>query len=287
VDLVGLRRKPPGTAQQRGRFTATLCDETARPRPGREPSPISTRSPGHAQPAQDARADRSPERYYLGAPLAAPGFGAHGGAFDTRSPARSRSSGHATKVQGHSWWSTTNPLNREMLVRRLLRMDLPRAAPRRREAAGDFAREPFDLVLLDILMPVRRRTSSRFSRTTRWCSPGKSSLGLQDGAWHIPEKSPICARSMRTCGAGRGKAAVHGGEFARPPSGAMSRASTGTFGSTWTTRTAAAWCGTENAAYKSEPCFSAGMNFNPQGFRWLACHDAEGSVLAYLRPGSV
>ena len=37
-----------------------------------------------------------------------------------------------------------------------------------------------------------------------------------------------------------------------------------------------------NQLYKSEPVLSRN-DFNPQGFRWLACHDADGSVLAYLR----
>ena len=37
-----------------------------------------------------------------------------------------------------------------------------------------------------------------------------------------------------------------------------------------------------NRLYTSEPVLSQN-DFNPQGFRWLSCQDADASVLAYLR----
>ena len=37
-----------------------------------------------------------------------------------------------------------------------------------------------------------------------------------------------------------------------------------------------------NRLYVQEPVLSRN-DLNPHGFRWLACHDSEGSVLAFLR----
>ena len=37
-----------------------------------------------------------------------------------------------------------------------------------------------------------------------------------------------------------------------------------------------------NRLYASEPVLSCN-DFSPQGFRWIACHDADASVVAWLR----
>jgi adenylate cyclase len=152
VDLVGLRRSLLGPLNSVVGYR-DLCDETAR-------------SLGLAETVSDlekiALATRNlrkmleqesfAENYYLGAPLAQSGSAPTVAPFDTRSPAKVTV---PTKVEGHILVVDDEPLNREMLVRRLLRMGFTASgAENGREALEIMAREPFDLVLLDILMPV-------------------------------------------------------------------------------------------------------------------------------------
>ncbi len=156
VDLVGLRRSLLGPLNSVVGYR-DLCDETAR-------------SLGFTETVSDlekiAQATRNlrkmleqesfAENYYLGTPLAQPGSAPTVAPFDTRSPAKvTVSPTTPTKVQGHILVVDDEPLNREMLVRRLLRMGFTaNGAENGKEALEILAREPFDLVLLDILMPV-------------------------------------------------------------------------------------------------------------------------------------
>ena len=156
VDLVGLRRSLLGPLNSVVGYR-DLCDETAR-------------SLGLTETVSDlekiALATRNlrkmleqesfAENYYLGTPLN-PGASAPTTApFDTRSPAKvTVGPTTPTKIQGHILVVDDEPLNREMLVRRLRRMGFTASgAENGREALEIMAREPFDLVLLDILMPV-------------------------------------------------------------------------------------------------------------------------------------
>jgi len=96
------------------------------------------------------------ERYYLGTPTVPVGSAPTMAPFDTRSPSKvTVSPTTPVKVQGHILVVDDEPLNREMLVRRLLRMGFTAGgAENGREALEILSRESFDLVLLDILMPV-------------------------------------------------------------------------------------------------------------------------------------
>ncbi len=112
---------------------------------------------------------------------------------------------------------------------------------------------------------------------------GKASMLYKMGAWHIPEKvANLRALYAHMWGWPGKKLLFMGSEFAQSAE--------------WNYAQSLDWhlCqyldheGTRlllrdlNALYANEPVLSRN-DFNPQGFRWLACDDAEGSVLAYLR----
>ncbi|MSU69783.1 MAG: 1,4-alpha-glucan branching protein GlgB [Opitutaceae bacterium] len=112
---------------------------------------------------------------------------------------------------------------------------------------------------------------------------GKASLLYKMGAWHISEKAANLRALYTHLWAWPGKKLLFmGGEFAQSAE--------------WSCTQSLDWHLCQyldhegvrllvrdlNKLYASEPVFSCN-DFNPQGFRWLACHDAEASVLAYLR----
>ncbi len=112
---------------------------------------------------------------------------------------------------------------------------------------------------------------------------GKASLLYKMGAWHIPEKAANLRALYGHMWGWPGKKLIFmGGEFAQTAE--------------WNYTTSLDWHLCQyldhegvrllvrdlNKLYTSEPVLSRN-DLNPQGFRWLACHDSEASVLAYLR----
>jgi 1,4-alpha-glucan branching enzyme len=112
---------------------------------------------------------------------------------------------------------------------------------------------------------------------------GKCSMLYKMGAWHIPEKAANLRALYAHMWAWPGKKLLFmGSEFGQS--------------SEWNYTTSLDWhlCQYHdhdgirllvrdlNKLYRAEPVLS--MNdLNPQGFRWIACYDADASVLAYLR----
>jgi 1,4-alpha-glucan branching enzyme len=112
---------------------------------------------------------------------------------------------------------------------------------------------------------------------------GKASMLFKMGAWHIPEK----AANLRAlyahmwCYPGK-KLLFMGGEFAQSHE--------------WNHAASLDWHLCQypdhegvrrivrdlNKLYVSEPVLSLN-DFNPHGFRWITCHDADANLIAYLR----
>ncbi|MEO7413768.1 MAG: alpha amylase C-terminal domain-containing protein, partial [Opitutaceae bacterium] len=112
---------------------------------------------------------------------------------------------------------------------------------------------------------------------------GKASLLFKMGAWHIPEKAANLRSLYAHMWAWPGKKLLFmGSEFAQSHE--------------WNFDASLDWhlCDYTdhegvrllvrdlNRLYTSEPVLSRN-DFNPRGFRWLSCQDADASVLAYLR----
>jgi 1,4-alpha-glucan branching enzyme len=112
---------------------------------------------------------------------------------------------------------------------------------------------------------------------------GKASLLYKMGAWHIPEKAAnLRALYGHMWGWPGKKLLFMGGEFGQT--------------SEWNYTASLDWHLLQyldheglrllvrdlNRLYRAEPVLSRN-DFNPQGFRWLSCQDADCSVLAYLR----
>jgi 1,4-alpha-glucan branching enzyme len=112
---------------------------------------------------------------------------------------------------------------------------------------------------------------------------GKASLLYKMGAWHIPEKAAnLRALYGHMWGWPGKKLLFMGGEFGQS--------------SEWNYTTSLDWHLLQfqdheglrllvrdlNRLYRAEPVLGCN-DFNPQGFRWLSCQDADCSVLAYLR----
>ncbi|HWA09325.1 MAG TPA: 1,4-alpha-glucan branching protein GlgB [Opitutaceae bacterium] len=112
---------------------------------------------------------------------------------------------------------------------------------------------------------------------------GKASLLFKMGAWHIPEKAAnLRALYGHLWGWPGKKLLFMGGEFGQAAE--------------WNYAASLDWHLCQyldhegirllvrdlNRLYTSEPVLSRN-DFNPQGFRWLSCQDADASVLAYLR----
>ena len=112
---------------------------------------------------------------------------------------------------------------------------------------------------------------------------GKASLLYKMGAWHIPEK----AANLR---------ALYGFMWAWPGKKLLFMGSDFGQAHEWNHTASLDWhlCQYHdheglrllvrdlNRLYAAEPVLSSN-DFNPQGFRWIACHDADASVIAWLR----
>jgi 1,4-alpha-glucan branching enzyme len=112
---------------------------------------------------------------------------------------------------------------------------------------------------------------------------GKASMLYKMGAWHIPEK----AANLR---------ALYGFMWAWPGKKLLFMGSDFGQAHEWNHTTSLDWhlCQYHdheglrllvrdlNRLYASEPVLSSN-DFNPQGFRWIACQDADASVIAWLR----
>ncbi len=112
---------------------------------------------------------------------------------------------------------------------------------------------------------------------------GKGSMLFKMGAWHIPEKAAHLRSLYGHMWGWPGKKLLFmGGEFAQSGE--------------WNYDTSLDWhlcqypdhegvrrlVGDLNRLYAAEPVLGKN-DLNPQGFRWLACSDADASVVAYLR----
>jgi 1,4-alpha-glucan branching enzyme len=112
---------------------------------------------------------------------------------------------------------------------------------------------------------------------------GKGSMLMKMAAWHIPEK----AANLR---------ALYGHMWGWPGKKLLFMGSEFGQSSEWAYAGSLDWHLTQyldhegvrllvrdlNRLYVHEPVLSRN-DLNPHGFRWLACHDSEGSVLAFLR----
>lgn len=112
---------------------------------------------------------------------------------------------------------------------------------------------------------------------------GKGSMLMKMAAWHIPEK----AATLR---------ALYGYIWGWPGKKLLFMGSEFGQSSEWAYAGSLDWHLTQymdhegirvlvrdlNRLYVSEPVLSQN-DLNPQGFRWLACHDSEASVIAFLR----
>ena len=112
---------------------------------------------------------------------------------------------------------------------------------------------------------------------------GKASLLFKMGAWHIPEKAANLRAFFTHMWSYPGKKLLFmGGEFGQSHE--------------WRVDASLDWHLCQypdhegirlllrdlNRLYTTEPALHA-TDFNPQGFRWLACQDAAANVIAYLR----
>ena len=112
---------------------------------------------------------------------------------------------------------------------------------------------------------------------------GKASLLFKMGAWHIAEKAANLRALLAHTWMWPGKKLLFmGGEFAQSRE--------------WTHDASLDWHLCQyldhegmrllvrdlNRIYTGDPALSR-HDLNPQGFRWLSCHDADANVLAYLR----
>ncbi len=112
---------------------------------------------------------------------------------------------------------------------------------------------------------------------------GKNSMLYKMGAWHIPDKAANLRALYAHMWIWPGKKLLFmGSEFAQSTEWAYAGQLD------WHLRQYMDHEGVRllvrdlNALYKAEPVLSRN-DFNPQGFRWVACHDADASVIAFLR----
>lgn len=112
---------------------------------------------------------------------------------------------------------------------------------------------------------------------------GKSSMLHKMGAWHIPEKAANLRSLYAHMWAWPGKKLLFmGSEFGQ------SREWNYAASLDWHLRQYIDHEGIRllvrdlNQLYRKEPVLSRN-DFNPQGFRWVACHDADASVISFLR----
>jgi 1,4-alpha-glucan branching enzyme len=112
---------------------------------------------------------------------------------------------------------------------------------------------------------------------------GKASMLFKMGGWHIPEK----AANLR---------ALYGHMWAYPGKKLLFMGSEFGQSSEWNHASSLDWhlcqymdhegirrlVGDMNRLYASEPALGAN-DFNPHGFRWISCLDADANLIAYLR----
>jgi adenylate cyclase len=151
VDLIALRRSLLGPLNSVLGYR-DLCEETAR---SLELEEVVSDLGKIGQASRNLRKmleqESFAERYHLGAPTGTVAPIPPGG---SRNPAAADAIPHVPG-SGHILVVDDEPLNREMLIRRLKRMGFTATgAENGLEAIDTISREPFDLVLLDILMPV-------------------------------------------------------------------------------------------------------------------------------------
>jgi len=150
VDLVALRRSLLGPLNSVLGYR-DLCDETARTLALAETvADLEKIGLASRNLRKMLEQESFAERYHLGTPM--PGAPTPA----TAAPIAKPSTGeHQPSITGHLLVVDDEPLNREMLIRRLKRMGFTAAgAENGLEAIEIIGTENFDLVLLDILMPV-------------------------------------------------------------------------------------------------------------------------------------
>ncbi len=112
---------------------------------------------------------------------------------------------------------------------------------------------------------------------------GKASLLFKMGAWHIPEKAAnLRALYAHMWGWPGKKLLFMGGEFAQAAEWDYTRSLDWHLCRYLDHEGVRLLVRDLNKLYTSEPVLSRN-DLNPQGFRWLTCHDSDASVVSYLR----
>jgi class 3 adenylate cyclase len=155
VDLVALRRSLLGPLNSVLGYR-DLCEETARSLVlGEMVDDLGKVGLASRNLRKMLEQESFAERYHLGTPTQPVGTIAPIAPGGSRNPAAPVDAVQPVQGGGHILVVDDEPLNREMLIRRLKRMGFSSAgAENGLEALGIVTKEPFDLVLLDIMMPV-------------------------------------------------------------------------------------------------------------------------------------
>jgi len=112
---------------------------------------------------------------------------------------------------------------------------------------------------------------------------GKHSMLYKMGAWHIPEKAANLRALYAHMWAWPGKKLLFmGGEFGQSREWAYAESLDWHLCQYMDHEGIRLLVRDLNKLYASEPVLSQN-DLNPQGFRWIACHDSEASVITYLR----
>ena len=113
----------------------------------------------------------------------------------------------------------------------------------------------------------------------------KTVAAVEDAGRRLAEvREPPPALRLHV-GPGRQEAPLHG-RGVRPvaASGTTTRASTGTCSKSRGTPGSQLWVRDLNRLYASEPALHA-LDFDPRGFEWIDCHDADHSIVSLERRG--
>jgi len=117
-------------------------------------------------------------------------------------------------------------------------------------------------------------------RTTRWCTcKGRCSARCRATIGSAP---PTCACCSPNVDASRQEAAFMGGEFGQRLEWNHEAALQWPLLETAAAQRPAELGGRPNALYRSRPALHA-VDFGPEGFQWVDLHNAELSVIAFLR----
>jgi 1,4-alpha-glucan branching enzyme len=112
---------------------------------------------------------------------------------------------------------------------------------------------------------------------------GKASMLFKMGAWHIAEKSANLRALYAHTWVWPGKKLLFmGGEFAQSSEWAHDRSLDWHLCKYMDHEGVRLLVRDLNRLYASEPVLSQN-DYNPQGFRWLTCHDADANLIAYVR----